>query len=219
MLIFSDSRQTAARLAPNLQKYSTQDALRPLICVGYRVLQEQASIRKLLSLQDLYLAVLISSKQLEVRLRPELRAGEDFTEDVTVEQALKQGALADSEKMLELFTEVGRSTPPESLLASIIDTLFHRYYGMEALALASIVEREKFSEKIVGLPALPEVAESAEQKMAIVRIWLRLWQKNGFLLNGMPQASRRIRIKPIAHWQLRWDAVGLADETGPDRVR
>ena len=31
VLIFSDSRQTAARLAPNLQTYSTQDALRPLI--------------------------------------------------------------------------------------------------------------------------------------------------------------------------------------------
>ena len=192
--------------------------LRPLICVGYRVLQEQASIRKLLSLQDLYLAVLISSKQLEVRLRPELRAGEDFIEDVTVEQALKQGALADSEKMLELFTEVGRSTPPESLLASIIDTLFHRYYGMEALALASVVEREKFSEKIVGLPALPDVAESAEQKMAIARIWLRQWQKNGFLAEwNAPGVATDTDQTP--HWQLRWDAIGLADETGPDRVR
>ena len=115
---------------------------------------------------------------------------------MTVEQALKQGALADSERMLELFTEVGRSTPPESLLSAIIDTLFHRYYGMEALALASIVERDKFSDKIVGLPTLPEVAESGEQKMAIARIWLRQWQKNGFLLNGMPQAWRQIRIKP-----------------------
>ena len=196
VLIFSDSRQTAARLAPNLQKYSTQDALRPLICAGYQVLQQQTSIRKLLSLQDLYLAVLISSKQLGVRLRPELRAGEDFIEDVTVEQALKQGALADSERMLELFTEVGRSTPPESLLSAIIDTLFHRYYGMEALALASIIERDKFSEKILGLPQIPEVAESAEQKMVIARIWLRQWQKNGFLLNGMPQAWRQTRIKP-----------------------
>jgi hypothetical protein len=45
-----------------------------------------------------------------------------------------------------------RSTPPESLLSAIIDTLFHRYYGMEALALASIVERDKFSDRIVGLP-------------------------------------------------------------------
>ena len=71
--------------------------------------------------------MLISSKQLGVRLRPELRAGEDFTEEVTVENALKQGALIDSERMLELFTEVGRSTPPESLLGAIIDTLFHRY--------------------------------------------------------------------------------------------
>jgi len=35
VLIFSDSRQMAARLAPNIQKYSTQDALRPLICEGF----------------------------------------------------------------------------------------------------------------------------------------------------------------------------------------
>src|SRR5213078_14350 len=38
VLIFSDSRQTAARLAPNLQTYSTQDALRPLVVAGYNKL-------------------------------------------------------------------------------------------------------------------------------------------------------------------------------------
>ena len=36
VLIFSDSRQTAARLAPNLQVYSMRDALRPLILSGWR---------------------------------------------------------------------------------------------------------------------------------------------------------------------------------------
>jgi len=35
VLIFSDSRQTAARLAPNLQAFSRRDALRPLIVRGY----------------------------------------------------------------------------------------------------------------------------------------------------------------------------------------
>ena len=35
VLIFSDSRQTAARLAPNLQDYSMRDALRPLILSGW----------------------------------------------------------------------------------------------------------------------------------------------------------------------------------------
>ena len=35
VLVFSDSRQVAARLAPNLQMYSTRDSLRPLIAWGY----------------------------------------------------------------------------------------------------------------------------------------------------------------------------------------
>ena len=44
VLIFSDSRQTAARLAPNLQTYSTQDALRPLIISGYARLADSPVI-------------------------------------------------------------------------------------------------------------------------------------------------------------------------------
>src|SRR5690606_262173 len=44
VLIFSDSRQTAARLAPNLQTYSTQDAIRPLIVAGYQRLSSTAAI-------------------------------------------------------------------------------------------------------------------------------------------------------------------------------
>ena len=39
VLVFSDSRQVAARLAPNLQMYSVRDSLRPLIAWGYRRLQ------------------------------------------------------------------------------------------------------------------------------------------------------------------------------------
>src|SRR5204863_2301727 len=80
VLVFSDSRQTAARLAPNLQTYSTQDALRPLIVYGFRKLQEYAMLKPLLCLEDLGLAVLIAAKHLDVRLRPELKSGETFSE-------------------------------------------------------------------------------------------------------------------------------------------
>jgi hypothetical protein len=109
------------------------------------------------SLQDLYLAVLLSSKQLGVRLRPELKARENFSEEITVEEALRDGVLNDPEKMLELFTDIRAATPPESLLLRITDTLLDRYYGMEALALASIIERDKHAEKIFTLPNLPSV--------------------------------------------------------------
>src|SRR2546422_7398946 len=77
VLIFSDSRQTAARLAPNLQTYSNQDALRPLIIAGYEILQSFPSLQKRLSLEDLYAAVLIAAKNLGIRLRPALKAHEN----------------------------------------------------------------------------------------------------------------------------------------------
>ena len=70
VLAFSDSRQVAARLAPNLQMYSVRDSLRPLIAWGYRRLQSVPSLRSNLNLEDLYLAVLLASTNLNVRLRP-----------------------------------------------------------------------------------------------------------------------------------------------------
>ena len=77
VLVFSDSRQTAARLAPNLQTYSTRDALRPLILFGYNRLATAAfagvADSRLRTCISLYL---IGSKELGVRLRSELRAAE-----------------------------------------------------------------------------------------------------------------------------------------------
>src|SRR4029077_4564916 len=86
VLIFSDPRQTAARLAPNLQTYSTQDALRPLIVAGFTRLSRSSVLAPSLSLEDLYLAVLIAAKELGVRLRPELKIGETFHEESVVEE-------------------------------------------------------------------------------------------------------------------------------------
>src|SRR3546814_834876 len=64
VLAFSDSRQVAARLAPNLQMYSVRDSLRPLIISGSRWLKEQPAVRPHLNLDDLYFGVLLASKRL-----------------------------------------------------------------------------------------------------------------------------------------------------------
>ena len=188
VLIFSDSRQTAARLAPNLQKYSTQDALRPLLCVGFTALQQFESLRKRLSLKDLYLSVLLSAKTMGVRLRPVLRGSETFSEELEVEKAVRSSVLEDPDRILTLFIDLRSSTPPESLQSAIIDTLLDQYYGMEALALASIIETEKHTQNINNLTQIPGIAETAAQKQALVRVWIRNWQKSGLWLDGMPQA-------------------------------
>lgn len=188
VLIFSDSRQTAARLAPNLQTYSTQDALRPLIVSGYARLARSPIVANLLSLEDLYLGVLIAAKDMGVRLRPELKVGESFQDETLVEEAVRSGALTRETDLLQLLVRLRGSAPPESLLRSITKSLTDRYYGLESLALASLTERSEHSPKIQALPEISWFAQSPDQKLALARVWLRCWTRAGFWLSRMPPA-------------------------------
>jgi ATP-dependent helicase YprA (DUF1998 family) len=187
VLIFSDSRQMAARLAPNLQKYSTQDALRPLICEGFRYLQGFPDLASLLSLDDLYLAVLLSAKRLGVRLRPELKQSERFGEEQLVSRYVEQFPQGDSTRLMQLKTRMASAAPPESLFFAMLSAFNHRYYGLEAFALASLVEQDARTEDILALPIIKGFVESNEQKLKMGRLWIRQWQQAGFWLGRMPQ--------------------------------
>ncbi|HET9066735.1 MAG TPA: DEAD/DEAH box helicase [Gemmatimonadales bacterium] len=190
ILIFSDSRQTAARLAPNLQTYSTQDAIRPLIVAGFERLSNAASVAPLLSLDDLYLGVLIAAKELGVRLRPELKAGESFQDELEVDAALTSAALSNPTMLLTLWGKLRASRPPESLLRAIVNSLGDRYYGLEALALASLRERRDHTAWIEALADIPSFATTPEQKLATARSWMRCWARAGLSMSQMPPAWR-----------------------------
>jgi ATP-dependent helicase YprA (DUF1998 family) len=196
VLIFSDSRQTAARLAPNLQTYSTQDALRPLIVSGYARLARSPIIANLLSLEDLYLGVLIAAKEMGVRLRPELKVGESFQDENLVEEAVRNGALNRDTDILQLLVRLRGSAPPESLLRAITKSLSDRYYGLESLALASLIERPEHSPKIHALPDVPDYAQTQDEKIALARAWLRCWSRPGFWLSRMPPAWWLMDVQP-----------------------
>lgn len=186
VLIFSDSRQTAARLAPNIQTYSMQDVLRPLAIAGFVRLQQIELLRPRLSLDDLYLAVLVAAKELGVRLRPELRFGETFDAERQVERAIEGGALNDPMRAITLLLDVTRATPPEALLRGIYRVLTDRFLGLEALALASMREREDHEDDVAALPAIGDSVVTREQKLALVRIWLAQWLDERLWLRGMP---------------------------------
>ncbi|MGB3975494.1 MAG: DEAD/DEAH box helicase [bacterium] len=188
VLVFSDSRQMAARLAPNLQTYSTQDALRPLIVSGYARLAAVSIISNVLSLEDLYFSVLIAAKYMGVRLRPELKFGESFQDENLVERAVRNEVLTKDADLLELLLQIRASAPPESLLRAIMKSLTDSYYGLESLALASIVERPVHTLIISSWPEIPGYAETEKEKIALTRAWLRCWHRPGFWLSRMPPA-------------------------------
>lgn len=189
VLAFSDSRQVAARLAPNLQMYSVRDSLRPLIVRGYRRLQDVSALDANLNLEDLYLAVLLASKKLNVRLRPETKSGESFNDaDLIVEKAISDGLTENDVGLLNLCLEFRSERPPEALLENIVTTVQDRFLGLEALALASIAERHKHTGDLEKLPTIPGVIETPEAKVGLARAWLRCWQNHGFWLSAMPHA-------------------------------
>lgn len=175
VLAFSDSRQVAARLAPNLQKYATRDVIRPLILRGWTDLCALPDVGRQMSLDRLFLAVMAGAKRLRVRLRPELKPGESMDVLKDVGNAIDRGALdgdADARTTLVMIN----AQPPQSLLRAIYDTLTDRYYGLAALGLASIRERENIRDELLAqLPDIPGVATTADTKLALVRLWLTQW--------------------------------------------
>jgi ATP-dependent helicase YprA (DUF1998 family) len=175
VLAFSDSRQVAARLAPNLQSYAMRDVIRPLILRGWSDLAAQPPVAKQLSLERLFLAVMVGSKRLSVRLRPELRPTESMQVLDDVSQAVDDGALSgDLEALTELLMLTAQ--PPQSLLRAIHATLTDKYYGLASLGLASLRERESQRTKLLeGLPPLEAVAATDEEKLALIRLWLAQW--------------------------------------------
>lgn len=186
VLAFSDSRQVAARLAPNLQTYSARDSLRPLVVRGYSMLSNVARLKDKLSLEDLYFAALLAANELGVRLRPELAPGETFAANNSVAEAMTNGVMASEDDLYDLCLEIRNDNPPHSILGDIVRSVRDRLLGLEALAIASIAERGDKTKRIVQLPDIPGIAESDESKIALARAWLRCWHRAGFRLSSMP---------------------------------
>lgn len=181
VLVFSDSRQVAARLAPALQVFSLKDTLRALLPLGYRMLLGDPLFAKMLVLDHAFIAVVVAAHRLGVRLRPELEGSEAMPHlDDT-----PAGEAPDSAALFALTTK----KPPANLTRALVDVLRDNILGLEALAVASIVEAPGLTEKIAALPAIGGLAETADDKLAVARAWLRCWvRKSGIWFRDMPDS-------------------------------
>jgi hypothetical protein len=159
----------AARLAPQMQDFSMKDAVRPLLLAGYQQLASDPTVAKDLALEDLYLAVLLKARELSVRLRPALSTGESFDGEELIERALGGASTPSGETLRSLLLDFRGKHPPQSLLRAILNPIMDRYYGCEALALASIRERPKHVDFLHSLPSIPGLAESPAEKLGLAR--------------------------------------------------
>ncbi len=200
VLVFSDSRQTAARLAPTLQDDSMRDVLRPLLATGIRhVSQTLATFPPTVSgpytsLDSISSAVLIGVGVLQGRIRPQLKSGESLNLE-PVEQALAEGTLSDPMSFLGVMTQLQNQSTPQSMLRAILKVVWDRYTGLEALALASVEESPANTEALAALPDLPGVTSGREERLAVVRAWIRLWGPKHVWLQRMPADWFNTEIK------------------------
>jgi ATP-dependent helicase YprA (DUF1998 family) len=186
VLAFSDSRQVAARLAPNLQAYSMQDALRPLLVWGMSTLDTLGAAP---SLDDAYFATLLAAVRMGVRLRPALRSTETFDDPERVKRAIGDGPLSEiGMPLLILMRDIGRAGPPESLLRQLYEVVTDRFYGLESLALGTVVPRADLEESLLSqLPALPGI-EAPDERRAFLRAWSSKWTTPGIWFSSTPDS-------------------------------
>lgn len=187
VLVFSDSRQVAARLAPTLQNYSLSDTVRALLPVGYKLLANDPLFGSQLVLDNAFLAVIVAAHRFGVRVRPELGQGEILPRI----DGVPVGQVPPASELFRLLN----SPCPTNLMRAIANVLMDKSLGLEPLAIASIRESARFTDRITALPNLPGVAEDASAKLGIARAWLRCWQrKPGIWFNAMPPSWWSVEV-------------------------
>ena len=179
VLIFSDSRQMAARLAPTLQQYSLRDSIRALLPVGYRMLSQDQQFASVLTLNHAFLAVIVAAHRFGVRVRPEL----DPSESMPVIDGVPPGLAPGGAVLFNLMS----ARCPVNLMRAIVNVIQDSGLGLEPLAIASLRESPQLTTRIAGLPPLPGLAETEADKLAVARAWIRSWARGpGVWFSDMP---------------------------------
>lgn len=168
VLVFSDGRQKAARLAAELGRASMRDCIRPLLLRGIRALAER-NIEP--TLRRVYTALLVGAAELKIPLRSTDDATDSQLREhlLFVKKGLRPGKAA-ALRELENF----QHTPPHLIATCLLRVLFDRHTGLQALALAEFAPSLGANEDLDDSPFPPISGIPLEQAGAFVRLWLGL---------------------------------------------
>lgn len=194
LLVFSDGRQPASRLAGKLKINSLRDSVRPLLLGGLDVVKRLwwPATEDLVPLSHVYAALLVGAAARDVVLSPQLLGHEGaFHQHVERIGALAKDPAADREAFTSTSDQISGYTP-HSILLALYEVLFNARSGMHALALGVFTPRlTQFQRKLIKeqLPAPSEPADLAEdeRREALLELWTHLMiRERAVLLPGTP---------------------------------
>ena len=160
VLVFSDGRQKAARLAPALEHSHARDLFRQVIALAARELQTHGSTA---GMQELYPAVvwLCASKGFD--LFPS-------ADEVEFHNHLRRAKGKSLAKCLQLANQGGLKST-KSFAQALFSEITDRYYSLAALGLGTIEECTHFDEVFDDFP---DVGLDRSAQKALFRAWVRL---------------------------------------------
>jgi len=211
LLVFSDGRQPASRLAGKLKSNSLRDAVRPLLIGGLRYVAQRwySGSTKNVSLEHAYLATLCGAEQRSVTLRPQLRDSEQiFYQHVNQARDLVKSTMADRSAFEAASRQLATQTP-HAILIALYEVLFNPLSGMHSLALGrmSPLLSDFTQEALDALPAPDEpsaIEEQSERRIGLMEFWLHRMSRNRAVwLPGTPNewignSDHGVKLEPSA---------------------
>jgi hypothetical protein len=156
VLVFSDGRQKAARLAPALETSHSEDAFRQVLLLACNYLAEQNDPEP--RLFRLYPATLQICIQRGIDLFPGANEG-SFHSDLARARHLPFESLC------------VLAQPTQSFANALYRELTDRFYSAQAMGLASVEEDPALA---YVFDSFPELGANLEEKKAVLRSWIRL---------------------------------------------
>ena len=195
LLVFSDGRQPASRLAGKLKSNSLRDAVRPLLIHGLRYVADRWFDGKTrdVAIEHVYLALLCGAHEQGVELRPQLKDTEQqsFQQDQKLAKLLCLSKTAKRKAFEEDSGKIAERTPAD-ILISLYEVLFNPLSGVHSLAIGCLTPllSDYLKEGLHELPA-PETPKSIEsdgdQRRGLLEFWLsRMARERAVRLSGTP---------------------------------
>lgn len=172
LLVFSDGRQKAARLAAELGRASLRDSIRPLLVQGFAFMEQKGYARPL---SDAYAVALIAAANSGVQLRS---TDDKFDKAISdhldqARQVLKYDLDRDE------FAALSKVSPPAPVATALLRVLRDKHTGLQALALGRIGPFGKAArtdtEEVVSRPLADLDGPS---RASLVELWLGIVLEN-----------------------------------------